>query len=137
MAYGNYVTLSNLGLKIPQISPFASDDSVDNKTTMPYLLKLSVATEEYFSNAFIFIKSLGWTNVVVLATDDNTHYNQYLYTVAYAFYSGVKIVNPSNKQMLPWNYTRNDFYTYKSYFQAAKDTGCRIFIIVCYDRGLI
>ena len=55
----------------------------------------------------------------------------------YATASGLKIVNPVDLRIFPSTYTREDFETYKNYFQAAKDTRCRIYIINCRDRGLL
>ena len=55
----------------------------------------------------------------------------------YAAASGVRIVNPVDLRILPLSYSRDDFETYKNYFQAAKDTGCRIYLINCVNRGLI
>ena len=137
VAYGTYKTLESLGKPIPQISPFAQDDSVNNNTELPYFLKLSVTSSEYFTNGFIFVNSLGWKDIVVLATNDSTFLQQYNDIVKYATALGLKIVNPVDLRILPWTYTRDDFDTYKNYFQAAKDTRCRIYFILCWDRGLI
>ena len=136
-SYGNLVTLKSLGLNLPQISPFAQDTSVDNSAKFPEFLKLSVTAEEYQTNGFIFMKSLGWNKVVVLATDDPIYSRQYQNVYMYSNSSGVTIINPPDKRIFPSNYTRNDFEKYRSYFQAAKDTMCRFFIVVAIDRGAI
>ena len=136
-AYGTYETLESLGKTIPQISPFAQDESVNNSTQMPNFLKLSVTNSQYFSNGYIFLKSLGWKDIVVLTTNDSVSLIEYNDIVMYAAASGVRIVNPVDLRILPLSYSRDDFETYKNYFQAAKDTGCRIYLINCVNRGLI
>jgi Receptor family ligand binding region len=134
-AYGAYVTLQQLGLTIPQISPLAQDYTVDNKTTMPYFLKQSVTQSIYFNTGFLFLESMGWDSIVVFGTDDPIYYYEYSQVIEYARIYKTQIVNPLDKSLLPWNYTRKDFEKYKSYFQAAKDTGCRVFLLTVYDRG--
>ena len=66
---------------------------------------------------------------MVLATNDPDYYDQYTEVVEFAGSFNFEIVNPVNKRIFPWNYTRADFDEYKSYFQAAKATNCRVFII--------
>jgi Receptor family ligand binding region len=134
-AYGSYITLEQLGVTIPQVSPLSQDSSVDNKTAMPYFLKQSVTVSNFLNTCFLFLKAMGWNSINVIGTDDPTFYQQYLQIVQYAELNGFNIVNPLDKRIMPWNYTRADFEQYKSYFQAAKDTRCRIFILPVYDRG--
>ncbi|OMJ68141.1 hypothetical protein SteCoe_34492 [Stentor coeruleus] len=136
-ALGTLLTLKTLGISLPQISPISLDDKLDNKTTFSEFLKLSVSLKEFFSNAFIFQKALGWKNLAVLATDDSTFYTEYNYVVKYSALAGVNIVNDKNKRILPQNYTRADFEKYKGHFQALKDTNCRVVAIFASDRGLI
>lgn len=136
-ALGTLLTLKTLGINIPQISPISLDDKLDNKTTFPEFLKLSVSLKEFFSNAFIFQKALGWKSLAVLATDDSTFYTEYNYVVLYSALAGVKIVNDQSKRILPQNYTRDDFEKYKGHFQAVKDSRCRVIAIFASDRGLI
>ena len=131
------LTLRQLGVKIPQISPFAQNIEVDDNTIFPEFLKLSASISEWFFASTYLLKSLQWTKVVVLGTNDSYYYDQYSQAAEYAKYFGIEIVNPEDKRILPWTYTRQDFEAYKSYFQAAKDTNCRVFIITAYDRGLI
>ena len=129
--------LRNLNVSIPQISPFAQDNSVDNITEMPEFLKLSVSTANFFTAIFLFQRSLNWNEIVVLATNDLTFYTQYQEVIEFSSSLGITIANPPDKRVLPFNYTRNDFQQYKSYFQTAKDTNCRIYIIVAINRGLL
>lgn len=136
-AYGNAIALQNLGLKIPQISPFGQDESINNKTEFPEILKLSVSSSEFYSTGFLFQKALNWYSVNVIATDDSVYMDQYNSVLEYSYAAGIKIVNPESARIFPWNYTRNDFEAYRSYFQAAKDTECRIFIIIVWDKGPI
>ena len=133
--FGNLETLRELEVNIPQISPFAQGDILSNSTIYPEFLKLTVETTQYISNSQVYIQSLGWNAVVILATDDALSMMEY--GVALQSISKFTILNPTDKQVLPSNYTRDDFETYRSYFQAAKDTRCRYFIIVAIDRGLI
>jgi hypothetical protein len=136
-AFGDLVTLMELGLYLPQVSPLAQSDIVNNSTKFPMFLKLSVSASQFFSTGIFYGIALGWTNLVVLATDDPNYYHQYLELVQYTSAAGMKIVNPVDKRILPYNYTRNNFNDYRSYFQAAKDTNCRLYCIVAIDRGLI
>ena len=136
-AYGALVTLEELGVNIPQISPFAQADKLDNSTAFPQFLKLSLTMADYLSNGFIFLKSLGWNSVSVLATDDETFYSMYQSVLQVIAVSGVTIVNPMDKQVFPANYTRDDFETYRSYFQAVKDSHCRMVLILATERGYI
>ena len=135
-SYGAVETLRQLNVSIPQISPFAQGDTLDNSTAFPEFLKLTLPTLQYIINSQIYVKSLGWNAVVILATNDVISTMQYMLALEFAA-QGITILNPTDKQVLPSNYTREDFETYRSYFQAAKDTRCRYFIITAIDRGLI
>jgi Receptor family ligand binding region len=135
-SYGDYITLNQLGVTIPQISPFSQDNLVDNRTTMPYFLKLSTTQSIFYTTWFSFLKAMEWTSIVVMCGEDPGNYGLYLNLVEYTALAGLSIVNPVDKRIFPWNYTRDDFENYKSYFQAAKDTGCRIFIINFYGSYL-
>ena len=135
-SYGAVETLRQLNVSIPQISPFAQGDTLDNSTAFPEFLKLTLPTLQYIINSQVYIKSLGWDAVVILATDDAGSMMQYMLALEFAA-QGTTILNPTDKQVLPSNYTREDFEKYRSYFQAAKDTRCRYFIITAIDRGLI
>ena len=134
--YGTLETLRELEVNIPQISPFAQGDILDNSTPFPEFLKLTVPTSRYVANAMVYIESLGWNTAVLLVTDDPQSMREYM-IVQQTYTNRFTIANPSDKQIFPANYTREDFETYRSYFQAAKDTRCRYFIIAAVDRGLI
>jgi Receptor family ligand binding region len=136
-AYGSYITLEQLNKTIPQISAYSQASLVDNKTTMPYFLKLSETDSTFFNTFDFFTRSLGWNSVVVLGTDDEYYNQQYLNVIKFAEFNGFTVSNPVDKRIFPWNYTRNDFEKYKSYFQAAKDTRCRLYVVTTYDRGAI
>jgi Periplasmic binding protein/Receptor family ligand binding region len=131
-SYGAYITLNQLGLTIPLISPFSQDNLVDNQTTMPYFLKLSTTQSIFYTTWFSFLKAMGWTSFVAMCGDDQGTYGLYLNIVEYATLAGLNIVNPVDTRVFPWNYTRDNFEDYKAAFQAIKDTGCRIFIINFY-----
>lgn len=134
-AASTYIALSNLNINIPQISPFSQDSSVDNQTAFPHFLKLSVTSANFFSAIFIFIKSLGWENIVVFSSDDSVFSAQYFDILKYSSALGIKIANPADKRIFPSNYTRENFEEYRDYYQAAKDTRCRVFIIAAFNRG--
>lgn len=136
-SYGNLLTLKQLGVYLPQVSPFSQGSFVDNLTEFPEFLKLSVSSTEFFSTGCLYSIALGWNNIVILATNDSNYYQQYLDVMSYLNASGIKVLNPPSKRILPSNYTRDNFKEYESYFQAAKNTNCRIFIIVATDKGLI
>jgi hypothetical protein len=136
-ANGTYRELQSRGLQIPQISPICQNNDMDRKSTYPLFLKLSVSVSLYFSSAFLFQRSLGWKYLNVLATDDPIYQEQYIDILTYSKLMGIEVLNPRDKQVIPWTYTRNDFEKYREYFEAAKKTRCRVFIILAYDRGLI
>ena len=136
-SYGVLVTLRDLGIDLPQISAFAAADLLDNSTAFPEFLKLSVSVSQYLTTGFLFLKSIGWNEVVLLATDDPTFYVEYLDLLEFAGPMGITVVNPPDKRVFPANYTRDNFEEYRSYFQAAKDTRARVYLIAAIDRGVI
>lgn len=136
-AYGNLITLRRYGVFLPQISPFSQADFIDNKDLYPEFLKLSTSIGQYLTNGFMFMKALGFDSVVIFATDDLIFQEQYRSTVEYAQKVGIKISNPVEMQIFPSNYSRDDFEKYRDYFQAAKDTRCRFYVLTVWDRGLI
>ena len=134
-SYSNLVALNNLNLNIPQISPFSQSNIVDNSTQFPQFLKLSVSSYQFYLSAFYFLRSIGWNSIVVLATDDAAFYEEYIEVVNFAEVSGITILNPEDKRIFRYDYTPDDFEEYRSYFQAAKDTNCRLFVLLTYIRG--
>ena len=136
-ANGTYRALLALNLSIPQISPICQNIELDNKSEFPLFLKLSVSASLYYSSAFLFQRSLGWKCLNVLATNDPIYQEQYNDILTYSKLAGIEVLNPREKQVFPWNYTRDDFEQYRNYFEAAKENRCRVFAILAYDRGLI
>ena len=136
-AIGNLYILKALGMQLPQISPFSQGSQADDRAQFPEFVKLSVTDKEFYTSVGLYTLSLGWKNVVIIYTDDSTATEQYTEVLLYVVTMGISILNPENLRKLPANYTRNDFETYKSVFQAAKDTNCKIFVVLCYDNGAV
>ena len=136
-ANGTYRALQALGLSIPQISPICQNFELDSKSEFPLFIKLSVSASLYYGSAFLFQRSLGWKCINVLATNDPTYQEQYNDILTYSKLMGIEVLNPQEKQVIPWNYSRDDFEQYRDYFEAAKSNRCRVFAILAYDRGLV
>lgn len=129
--------LRKFNLNIPQISAMAISDTVDNKTDFPEFLKLTVSTADFFASGFLYQTYMGWLNVVLLATDDPVSLATYNNVLKYSDKLGIKVVNDLKFRILPWQYKRENFSQYEEYFIHAKNTRCRIFYILAWDRGLI
>ena len=136
-AYGNAVVLKKMNNSLPQISPFAQKSIVESKEEFPDFVKLSISEDDFLLNGVNFIVSQNWDSIVLLGTDDETFYSYVVAAERLCKARGVKIVNPQKFRIFPSNYTRDDFEKYKSYFQAAKDTRCRIYLIFAWERGSI
>ena len=136
-AVGTSTALKAMNIRIPQISPFSVSKEAEDKEKFPDLLKLSVSQTEIMLNFIDFIMSFGWKSVSIITTDDIAYYPYYLSIIELAKERGLAIVNPEDKRVLPFNYTRNDFEKYQNYFTAVKKTKCRIIIVLSILSGLI
>lgn len=137
VAEGTLKLLRKFNLSLPQISAMAISDDVDNKTAYPEFLKLTVSTANFFASGFLYQTYMKWLNVVLIATDDPISLATYNNVIKYSKLLGIKIVNDAKYQILPWQYTRDNFSQYEEYFIHAKNTKCRIYYILAWDRGLI
>jgi hypothetical protein len=133
-AYGALITFQKLNKYLPQISYFSEYNQLDNKTEFPEFLKLSAPNFDYYTSTILFFTTLSFTDVVILQSNDPGFQSYYDDLIYYLNISGIKVVNPPDKRLLPANYTKDKFDEYKSYFQAAKDTNCRVYIIANQDR---
>jgi hypothetical protein len=136
-AIGNSLALKSLNIKIPQISPFAQSAIIESKENFPDLVKISVSEEEYITNGLNFIMSLGWKSLVLFGTDDDSFYRVYLAAARLCKARGIKIVNPEEFRVLPANYSGNDFEKFRMFFQAAKDTRCRVYLVVTFNKAAV
>ena len=136
-AVGTSTALKAMDIKIPQISPSSISKEAEDKETFPDLLKLSVSQTEIFLNYIDYAMSFGWKSASIITIDDSAYYHHYLLILELAKFRGLAIVNPEDKRVLPFNYTRNDFEKYQSYFTAVKKTKCRIIIVLSILSGLI
>jgi hypothetical protein len=133
-AYGALKTFQKLKKYLPQISSFSQYSPLDDKTEFPEFLKLSASNSDYYTSTIIFLISLSFTDVVILQSNNPGFQSYYDDLIYYLNISGIKVVNPPDKRLLPANYTKDKFDKYKSYFQAAKDTNCRVYIITNQDH---
>ena len=134
---GNMITLRELNFSIPQISPYGQDVNLENKIEYPEYITLYVSENEFFSTAMYFLTVLNWKSVNVLTSDEEVSRELYIKLKYYFLKFKISIANPLDKQVFPSNYTRDDFDQYKNYFLAAKNTLCRIYIIISTDTQAI
>lgn len=143
---GNIMTLRGFDYRIPQISPYGQDTGLENKTTYPEFITLTVSENEFYSTATYFLSSANWKTVNLMVTDEPASLVGYEKLKNFLIKSKITIANPLNYQVFPSNYTRDDFDQYKSHFLPAKNTLCRIYFITSrntqpileglYDIGL-
>ena len=136
-AYGNSEALKSMNISIPQISPFAQKSIVESKDDMPYFVKMSVSEEEFFTNGYNFLKSLGWNSVILYATNDEAFYGMFLVAEKLCKARGINVLNPEHLRVFPQNYSRTDFEKYREYFDVARKSRCKVFLIFAWDRGPI
>ena len=129
-AMGGLKSLKKSGLRIPQISPFGVSDELDNSTTYPEYLKLSLSAPDYsLSGLSIVYKSYNWMNMIIFGSDDPTSFEVVNSIISNYQLVGGNIVNPPYLRIFPGNYTRDDYNKYKHFFEFAKNSKCRIFYI--------
>ncbi|OMJ86676.1 hypothetical protein SteCoe_11760 [Stentor coeruleus] len=128
-ALGNALALKAHNHYIPQISPTAQYEELGNQLIFPEFLKLTVSIIENISTALYLIKSFNWNSAIVFISDNPIHYILYSYLIAYLEEIKFGVVNSVDKRIFPGNYTRDDFEKYRSFFEEAKNSRCRIFII--------
>ena len=125
---GNLWTLENLAGFLPQISPLAQDSRLENKADYPEFIKMSLSNNDLYVIGFSFYFINNWSNLVLFASDD-TYYANYLEVLAYVKKFGINLMNPMDKQVFPSNYTRDQFEQYRDYFEGAKNSKCRVYLI--------
>ena len=145
-AQGNLLTLRNLQKFIPQISPEAFDTSLESKQEFPEFLKNTLSYKDTFLASFSLFQINCWRNVIVFSSDDDAYKRMYQDVLKFMKIFNIKVLNPEEKQVFPANYTRDQFEQYRDYFEAAKNTKCRVYYILTsvtrfiieglYDIGL-
>ena len=140
----NLLTLRSLLKQIPQISPQALLKELENKSAYPELLLLYPSEDLYLLSSLRIFENLKWREFILFgSTDLNYSINA---IIDYVSTTKLKIINPSNLIFFAQNYTRDQFDEYKEYFEFAKKSRCRIFLILStvtsyiieglYDIGL-
>ncbi|CAG9313271.1 unnamed protein product [Blepharisma stoltei] len=125
---GNILLFREWNLTMMTVGPTVSSPLLSNKTLYPEFMRV-IPNGNY--NAVILAKLcqiFGWKNVVVVYANLSSNIAMYETFVTEADKIGINIANDENKRMLPQNYARTNFDTYKYVFDAIKATKVRIFI---------
>lgn len=136
-AYGNLITLRILGINVPQISPYAFSNAIDNSTAYPEFIRMSPKLNIFIYNSVLIYMSFHWKDFIIFTVDDVGFlglYNQFLLAMEAI---GARYINPEPLRIFPSNYTIEDFDQYKSYFQYVKDSKCRLIHIISSISGEI
>ena len=128
-AEGNLLTLRNFQKFIPQLSPDAFDTSLESKEDFPEFLKMTLSYKDTFLASFSLFQINSWRNSIIFSSDEDAYKDMYQDILNYMKIFNVKALNPEDKRVFPANYTRDQFEQYRDYFEAAKNTKCRIYYI--------
>ena len=142
----NYEALEYLNITIPQISPLSSIEDFNNKTKYPKLLKLGMSNFDYGESLLLFLLSFNWDYIIFFGSTEPAYHLQYLEYLEILESIGVNITNPENLRLFPDTLTRSDLKNFTNYFEFAKNSKCRIYLLwtpfsalileALYDIGL-
>ena len=137
-AYRNALILKKDKFFLPQISPVAVTEEMRNKTEYPEFIRLSGNYFEYIQNSALLFSIFEWHSFLIIH-GDGTQYPIFAAKLTKLFESyGSVLVNTDDKdQMIPENYTREDFEEYKHFFENIRDTKCRIILLLVENSGMI
>ena len=134
---GNLLSIRTRQVFIPQVSPYAVSEILNNKTTFPEFLKLSPHYYEYMKNGILTYRVLKWPDYMFLYANDMTITPAARIIMEIYRESGLKLVSPVQYQMIPLNYTREDFESNRNVFEFIRDSKCRILALLTgYDPGM-
>ena len=128
-ALGNLLTMKNFQKFIPQISPYGFDYNLESKADFPEFLKMTISYKDSIVAGFSLFLINNWHNGIIFSSDDDAYKVTYQQLTKYFGLFNVNILNPKDKQVFPGNYTRDQFEQYRDYFEAAKNTKCRVYYI--------
>ena len=134
-AYGNLVSLRALGIAIPQISPYGISVLIDDSSLYPEFFRLATRLDDYLYNSVLLYLNFHWKDFIIFTSDQPGYYSLYQQFILNMQEIGARYLNPEALRILPSNYTYLDFNKYKSYFQFAKDSKCRLIQILCNNPG--
>ena len=143
---GNAYTLRGLNKVIPQVSPLGTDDEIESSEKFPEIVKLEASIKLYVSSRFYTLLTLGYKDLIIIASNDTRYRGSYLYAKELIENIGLKIVNDEDSRFVDYKYTRDNFTVYEALFKRIKNTYCTAFYILTlypeyilealYDVGL-
>ena len=136
-ALGNLFSFRAFNIFLPQVSPFGISDVVNDESTYPEFIKLSGKFNEYVQNSIFMFNFFKWHEFIIISGDDLG--NQFLMQEISStmIKMGFKFINPKKFQMIPSNYTREDFESYKDLFEFIRDSKCRLLLTIYTNPGMI
>lgn len=134
---GNYKTLKYLKIEIPQLSPLSLIEELNNKTEYPNLLKLGMSNYDYGESFLLFLLSFNWNSIIFFGSNDTAYKLQYFEYLNILKSIKVKIVNPEEFRLFPETLSREQLADYKEYFEFAKSSKCRIYLLATPFSGML
>ena len=128
-AYGNALTLKDLGVFVPQISAIANTGELDDRKEFSEFVSLISVLEEFaISGITMLLSGLEWRSFIVFISPE--YYSFYEYLLKGVNSDIIKILNPDSLRFFPSNYSISDFASYTSHFSFALQSRCRLYMIL-------
>ena len=125
----NYRILEYMNIKIPQLSPLSSIEDLNNKTKFPNLLKIAMSNYDYGESLLLFLLSFNWNSIIFFGSTEYSYHLQYLEYLKIIDSIKLNLVNPKNFRLFPETLSREDLKNYTDYFEFAKNSKCRIYLL--------
>ncbi|OMJ84245.1 hypothetical protein SteCoe_14666 [Stentor coeruleus] len=133
---GNYLTLKEYGVTIPQISPLGALSGLDNATEYFEVFKFEETLENFIYSWLFVFQSFGYRDIAVIGSH-REGFDFYPHFVEGIKINGFRIANDENNMEIPANYTRDNFDEYKDFFIKIKETRCNVFFIMCIFPAMV
>ena len=136
-AMGNLLSIRTRQVFIPQVSPYGLSEVMNNKSAFPEFLKLSPHYYKYMKNGDLTQRIFKWPDYMFLYANDMNIKPAAQIIIELYRGSGLKLITPVQYQMIPLNYTREDFESNRNVFEYIRDSKCRVLCLLTgYDPGM-
>jgi hypothetical protein len=134
---GNLLTLRSLNKLVPQVSPLGTDDSLDNKTAFPELVKLESKQDIYIACRLQTLLGLGFRDIVLIGSNESAGVSSYEFYKKLIEETGLRIANNEENRFINYYYKRENFTEYEKVFKEIRKTRCTVFAIVTHFKDMV